>query len=910
MISGAIRGAGGPALGRYLADAVHAQSYGLLAETIEDQVAELTRLGSHARTNQPIYHLHIDPPEGWGKEARDRYRQLFLSEFGLQGRPYVSATHDKNGRTHEHLVVLRVDEQGKAIRLDNDFQRREKISRIVEHEFGMPFTKGRHNRAVAYALERDGRPEIAEAIRHAGLTDGPPAIAKTTPEERHQQERTSIQKADVAAATSKAWAASDSPAAFIAAMRDQGMRIASGDKTTLVVDASGGSHSLARMLAMHARASGNPPPLAREINARMDGIGLPTLTEARHEIRAAAAAPPATTAEISSPVPGPPPAPSGGGQPAPSPEAGDRAGAEAPAPQQGGGRPVPAPSAGAGGGGGGGGAAAGAESPPAALDDCGPGPGEPPGPGAHPDEIARYRAACAAHEERQAKAIQAFARAWAASNERKQGGNHVGQESSGPSAEQQQQIREAIDRFSADLRAGIERAQARARFEREFARFIGDDAAPGRRNQGGEQPSTPERGGSSAGERRGCRDAAEDAGATRGPGADATPRPDRRGDGVDAGGRADRTEDRCEGQAFRDRCADQALRTSLSLTDTTALRAAVAALQPDPTEGMSPQERKAAIKEWSNDLYTTYRQDQEVSRDEGREVWRQRIAAERLRAEPVAQALRDGWRHMTADERSKGWAAIREARDRIKEELKSLPKPDFKSWLQHVAETDPRAAAVRADMLAGEERKARRREILSTEQARIDRARASEPKGERDPEVAARKAKEALTDRRTAADQAEKAAQDAREAVPWWGRLTGKGEPVRAANAAQAAAVEARSRAGGTLRGVADDAREQAKLNAAAHQGWLKRGGDGVLRDADVLQAVREAVADRDPSILKALDTGSYEAAAEIVRRRQEAEERERREHEQRAAREQRISPAVNAAHAAPEPGLPNPWKK
>ena len=290
----------------------------------------------------------------------------------------------------------------------------------------------------------------------------------------------------------------------------------------------------------------------------------------------------------------------------------------------------------------------------------------------------------------------------------------------------------------------------------------------------------------------------------------------------------------------------------------------MAALAPDPLDGLDQRAKRDALREWRAEFLSLYQQDRAVGRDEGREVWRSRLEA--------------------------------------------VPKPSFRGWLEHVAETDPRARSLYGSMLEAEQKKARRTEILNAEAQRIERARASEPHGERDPERAATAAKDALRDRQRAADEAERAAQEALARVGFWGRMTGRGEAARTALAAEAAAAAARAAAGGTLRGVADDARAEAALNAAAHTGWLRRGGAAVLRDADTLQHVREAVADRDPKILKALDSErGYEAAAEIARQRMEAEERERREHEQRAA--PRAAPATDDTHDAAH-ALPTPFKK
>lgn len=282
MIASATRGAGGPQLGAHLADAGLNEevrpggSRGLIALDIEDQVAELTSLGSHARTCQPLYHVHADPPPGrpWSEAERTHYWDLFEGEFGLQDRPFASVIHVKHGREHEHRVYLRVRRDGRAIRLDFDFARREKVNRLMEFERGEVFVKGAHNRSVIAALHAE-RPEVAIAMRAAGLDSGPRPVAPLTPAERLQQERTLVAKADVAAAALAAWQASDSGLSFVAALADKGLALAKGDKCPVVLDASGSTHALSRLLASAAKAAGSDRIAARDVTGRLDGLELP-----------------------------------------------------------------------------------------------------------------------------------------------------------------------------------------------------------------------------------------------------------------------------------------------------------------------------------------------------------------------------------------------------------------------------------------------------------------------------------------------------------------------------------------------------------------------------------------------------------------------------------------------------------
>ena len=242
MISGATRGRGGRALANHVANAeanevvIPGPSRGLVATTITAQVAELTRLGSHARTNQPIYHVHLDPPVdgNWSDLQREAYWERFEVEFGLERQPYAAQYHVKRGRTHEHREYLRVRPDGTAIRLDWDFPRREKLGRIAEFEAGQPFVAGKFNRRVIAELLKEGRADVAAAMIAAGLDSVERPVADLTPTQRMQQDRTGVRKGDVQAAAWRAWRASDSGTAFIFALSAEGLRLAQGDKVPVI----------------------------------------------------------------------------------------------------------------------------------------------------------------------------------------------------------------------------------------------------------------------------------------------------------------------------------------------------------------------------------------------------------------------------------------------------------------------------------------------------------------------------------------------------------------------------------------------------------------------------------------------------------------------------------------------------
>lgn len=285
MISSATRGAGGRALGAHLANPEHnervevQQSRGLLSESIREQIDELTGLASHARTRRPLYHVHLDPPADHplNPQERARYWEKFESEFGLSDRPFSSVIHEKHGREHEHRVYLAVKSDGRAVKFDHDYARREKLNRVFELERGEALTVGRHNRAVANALEREGRDDLAQQIQESGITDAPRPQA-ISPNERHQQERTGILKIDVAQQVLTAWQQSDNGQSFANALNENGLTLAHGQKCAVVIDGTGNTHALGRLLNFATKEVGIDRIPTPAVVERISTAEIPTVS--------------------------------------------------------------------------------------------------------------------------------------------------------------------------------------------------------------------------------------------------------------------------------------------------------------------------------------------------------------------------------------------------------------------------------------------------------------------------------------------------------------------------------------------------------------------------------------------------------------------------------------------------------
>ena len=252
-------------------------SRGLVSETIRDQVAELTDLASHSRSRRPIYHIHADPPPSthFSEDAWTRYWDRLEAELGLQDQAFAEQVHVKQGREHRHREYSLVRPDGTTMPLSHDHARREKVGRLTEIEEGQQLTAGAHNRAVLAALDREGRQDGAAAIREAGLGRGPRPRSPLTPDQRAQAERTGTDPKALGAAVLTAWRVSDDAAAFRAALGEQGLRLAQGDRAAVVVDATGNVHPLARMLGRESKAAGGDRIAAADVSVRLAGLDLP-----------------------------------------------------------------------------------------------------------------------------------------------------------------------------------------------------------------------------------------------------------------------------------------------------------------------------------------------------------------------------------------------------------------------------------------------------------------------------------------------------------------------------------------------------------------------------------------------------------------------------------------------------------
>jgi hypothetical protein len=234
---------------------------GLSAATLPDAFREMHALSRGTKCDNYFYQANINPradekltPQQWQKAVDTLERNL-----GLTGQPRFVIEHEKEGRTHRHVVWSRIDtEHMVAIPDSLTAAIHERTSRELEIRFDLE--RGRSILVPDREFDRpDRRPKKHETIR---ALDG------------------GLDPQTVKAEVSALWRSADNAQSFKAALEERGYILARGDRRDFVIiDPAGDDHSLARRAGVKAAE-------LRERMKEIDPASLPSVTEARAQQRA------------------------------------------------------------------------------------------------------------------------------------------------------------------------------------------------------------------------------------------------------------------------------------------------------------------------------------------------------------------------------------------------------------------------------------------------------------------------------------------------------------------------------------------------------------------------------------------------------------------------------------------------
>ncbi len=234
-----------------------AEMKGLYAEDVPEAFRELKALAAGTRAENYFYHASINPrederltPEQW-EFAVDRLEH----NLGLDGHVRFQIEHEKEGRTHRHIVWSRVDPDTLTVTPDS------------------------HN----YLAHDKTRAELEQAFDHEPTPPTPQPSKRKSREiadwENFRAAESGIDPKEVKAEVTALWRQSDSGAAFIAALQESGYTLCQGDRGYCILDQAGDVHSLTRRIDGVKTA---------EVRARLAGTlldELPTVAEASAAVR-------------------------------------------------------------------------------------------------------------------------------------------------------------------------------------------------------------------------------------------------------------------------------------------------------------------------------------------------------------------------------------------------------------------------------------------------------------------------------------------------------------------------------------------------------------------------------------------------------------------------------------------------
>lgn len=221
-----------------------AEMKGLYAEDLPEAFRELKALAKATRAENYFYHASKNPrederltPEQWDF-AVDRLEH----NLGLDGHARFQVEHEKEGRTHRHIVWSRVDSDSMTIVSDsNNYLAHVKTRAELEREF-----------------DHQQTPIPPERSRGSRILDW----------EGFRAQESGIDPKQVKAEVTTLWQRSDSGAAFAAALKESGYTLCRGDKGYCIIDQAGDVHSLTRRVEGVKTA---------EVKARLSDTPLETL---------------------------------------------------------------------------------------------------------------------------------------------------------------------------------------------------------------------------------------------------------------------------------------------------------------------------------------------------------------------------------------------------------------------------------------------------------------------------------------------------------------------------------------------------------------------------------------------------------------------------------------------------------
>lgn len=228
---------------------------GFVSDDLRGALKEAESIARGTKCKQHLFSCAFSPPESAALSSPQFLHAVDRTEqaLGLEGQPRAVVFHEKDGRRHAHCVWSRIDAQTMtAKQLSHWKTKLSDVSRELHREFGIELPRG-----LVDKRERDPlnfSHAESQAAKRAG--DDPRWLKSVV---------------------QACWASSDTSKGFEAALSEESILLAQGDKRGfVVVDYDGSVHALPRVLGIKTK----------EVKAKLGDGPLRSVADAKKELAA------------------------------------------------------------------------------------------------------------------------------------------------------------------------------------------------------------------------------------------------------------------------------------------------------------------------------------------------------------------------------------------------------------------------------------------------------------------------------------------------------------------------------------------------------------------------------------------------------------------------------------------------
>ncbi|MFT8828763.1 hypothetical protein, partial [Acetobacter syzygii] len=177
-----------------------------------------------------LRHIAFNPDEAMTDDQLSGFARRLCEELHADPEHLTLVIHQKDGSTHGHLILP--EWQGNHV-LERRFtwMRLEKVARLEEIRLDHALVPGRHDKAIAKALRKEGHHQAAEQV--AALIPVPDSAkprAAYTSQARRITERQGLDLPAMKKLVSALWSQSDGLKSFRAALAEHGLTMREGDR--------------------------------------------------------------------------------------------------------------------------------------------------------------------------------------------------------------------------------------------------------------------------------------------------------------------------------------------------------------------------------------------------------------------------------------------------------------------------------------------------------------------------------------------------------------------------------------------------------------------------------------------------------------------------------------------------------